>query len=213
MDVSDLRFYNPFAETAVTANRLPHWQQKGAVYFLTFRLADSIPKHLLDQWAAEREAWLAHHPQPWSMDVDAEYHHRFSGAMESWLDAGHGSCALRQPECRVHVEQALRHFAGERCAQIAWVIMPNHVHVLSVLNATWTLEDMIHSWKLYSARKINKYLGRCGPFWQKDYFDRLVRDHDHFANCVRYIRRNPIKAKLSDGEYTLYESDMVKGIP
>ncbi len=142
-----------------------------------------------------------------------KYHRRFSGAIEGWLDEGHGACVLRQPECRLHVETALKHFDAERCAQIAWVIMPNHVHVLFVLNAAWTLEDMVHSWKLYSSRKINKHLGRSGALWMKDYFDRLVRDQDHFANCVRYIRRNPIKAKLRESEYTLYESEMVRGIP
>ena len=72
---------------------------------------------------------------------------------------------------------------------------------------------MVHSWKRYSAVRINRLLGKSGVFWQKDYFDRLVRDQDHFANCVRYIRRNPVKAKLREDEFTLYESEMVKGIP
>ena len=213
MDIRELRFFNPFAVTVETANRLPHWQQEGAVYFLTFRLADAIPKYLLDQWSAEREAWLAHHTLPWTAEVEAEYHRRFSGAMERWLDAGHGSCALRDAQCRAHVEEALRHFDGERYFQIAWVIMPNHVHVLFVLNGSFALEDIVHSWKRHSALEIDRLLGRTGALWQKDYFDRLVRDGDHFANCVCYIRRNPVKAKLSEGEYTLHESEMVKGIP
>ena len=212
MELASLSFFNPFAETGVTENHLPHWQQEGAVYFLTFRLADALPKHLLDKWLAEREAWLADHPKPWKAELETEYHCRFSGAMERWLDAGHGSCSLRDAGCRSHVEEALSYFEGERCSQIAWVIMPNHVHVLFLLNGAWALEDMVHSWKLYSALKINKLLGKSGALWQKDYFDRLVRDREHFANCVRYIRRNPLKSKLRDGEYTLYESDMVRGI-
>ncbi len=241
MDPGALRFFNPFADTAVTTNRLPHWQKNGSVYFLTFRLADAIPKHMLDQWSVEREAWLVHHPTTWTAEGEAEYHRLFSGAMERWLDAGHGTCALRKPECRAHVEDVLRHFDGERCVHIAWVIMPNHVHVLFVpkekhggvvsyspsledkqgeavsyrpsLNKSWKLEEIVHSWKRHSAVRINRLLGRTGTFWQKDYFDRLVRDRDHFANCVRYIRRNPVKAKLREGEYTLYESEMVKDIP
>ena len=91
--------------------------------------------------------------------------------------------------------------------------MPNHVHVLFVLNAGFTLEGIMYSWKRHSAVRINRLIGSGGTFWQKDYFDRLVRDQDQFAICVRYIRRNLIKAKLSEGEYTLYESDIVKGIP
>lgn len=213
MDFRDLRFFNPFADTEVTTNRLPHWQQEGAVYFLTFRLADAVPKHLLDQWSAEREAWLAHHPQPWSAEVEDEYHRRFSAAMEQWLDAGHGSCVLSQPECRAVVAETLRHFDGVRFQHLAWVIMPNHVHVLFVLNGACPLEKVMQNWKRRSAREINMVLRRSGTFWQKDYFDRLVRDQDHFANCVRYIRHNPIKAKLRESEYTLFESEMVKGIP
>ena len=77
MEFGDLLFFNPFADTEISANRLPHWQQKGATYFLTFRLADAIPKPLLAQWSAEREAWLIDHSKPWSAEVEAEYHRRF----------------------------------------------------------------------------------------------------------------------------------------
>jgi putative transposase len=213
MKIGELRFFNPFAETEITANRLPHWQQEGVLYFITFRLADAVPKHLLDQWSVERNAWLVDHPKPWSAETEAEYHRRFSGAMERFLDAGHGSCALRDPACGVRMEETLRHFDGDRFAHIAWVIMPNHVHVLFVLKDGQALEKVVQNWKRRSAREINLALARSGTFWQKDYFDRLVRDQDHFANCVRYIRRNPAKAKLREGEYTLYESEMVKGIP
>src|SRR6267154_1410333 len=64
--VAELRFFNPFADIRFTANRLPHWQQQGAVYFITFRLADAVPHHLRTQLESEREAWLRVHPQPWS---------------------------------------------------------------------------------------------------------------------------------------------------
>jgi putative transposase len=55
-------------------------------------------------------------------------------------------------------------------------------------------------------------LGRSGNLWQRDYFDRLVRDENHFANCLRYIRRNPEKARLPKGQYILYQSDLAKRI-
>jgi hypothetical protein len=89
---------------------LPHWQQEGAVYFVTFRLADAVPSNLLTQWAGEREAWLKVHPEPWNKEIEREYHERFSGAIERWLDAGHGACLLRQRECAEIVEETLRHF-------------------------------------------------------------------------------------------------------
>jgi REP element-mobilizing transposase RayT len=210
--MNELRFFNPHAEIRHTENRLPHWQQASATYFVTFRLADSIPSQLRSQWANEREAWLRFHREPWSAEIEREYHKRFSGALEQWLDEGHGSCLLRRHDCAEVVAETLRHFEGERDVMISFVVMPNHVHALFVQNAEWPLEKLIRSWKGFTARQINKLLGRSGGFWQRDYFDRLVRDNQHFANCVRYIRRNPEKARLSQDEFVLWESDLAKEI-
>lgn len=210
--MAGLRFFNPYAEIRFTENRLPHWQQEGAVYFVTFRLVDAVPHLLRAQWESEREAWLRLHPQSWSAEVESEYHRRFSGAIERWLDAGHGSCVLRRPDCGEIVAEALRYFDGQRLAIISNVVMPNHVHALFVQNANWPLEKLLRSWKSFSSRKINAVLGRDGSLWQRDYFDRLVRDEKHFGNCVRYIRRNPAKARLRDGEFVLYESEAARRI-
>jgi putative transposase len=110
------------------------------------------------------------------------------------------------------VDEALRYFDGARLALISSIVMPNHVHALFVQNADWPLEKLVRSWKSFSSRQINSVLGQNGGLWQRDYFDRLVRDGKHFANCVRYIRRNPQKARLSDGEYVLYESGLARTI-
>ena len=206
MNLDELRFFNPYDDVVQTENRLPHWQQEGSVYFVTFRLADAVPKDLLDRCEEERAAWLRHHPEPWAPAIEREYHARFSGEVERWLDAGHGSCVLRQPVCAQIVADALQHFDGQRYMNLAWVVMPNHVHALFVLHPAWTLEKLVHSWKRHTALKINASLGRSGTLWQRDYFDRLVRDASHFANCVRYIRRNPIKAHSQAGEYFQFES-------
>jgi putative transposase len=210
--MDELRFFNPYADIRLTANRLPHWQQKGGVYFVTFRLADAVPQRLRDEWENEREGWLRVHPEPWGSETELEYHKRFSGAMERWLDAGHGSCVLRRRDCAELVAEALRHFDGERVFMIALVVMPNHVHALFVQNAEWPLEKLLRSWKGFTARGINSLLGRSGSLWQRDYFDRLVRDEKHFANCVRYIRRNPKKTGFGERESILYESDLARSI-
>ena len=210
--MNELRFFNPYADIRHTGNRLPHWQQEGAVYFITFRLADAIPSRLRNQWESERETWLKIHPEALSDEIDREYHRRFSGAIERWLDAGHGACLLRRRECAEIAAETLRHFEGERVVMISSVVMPNHVHALFVQNPEWPLEKLIRSWKGFSARKINSLLERSGNFWQRDYFDRLVRDEEHFANCVRYIRRNPAKAQLTQNEFILWESDLARSI-
>src|SRR5688500_4123631 len=132
--------------------------------------------------------------------------------LEHWLDAGSGSCVLRRPDCAALVVEALQHFEGTRYEQISWVIMPNHVHVLFVLKHGHALERVLHSWKLFSARRINQIIGANGRVWQRDYFDRLVRGRDHFARCVRYIRNNPQQAKLELGEYVQFENDLAQEI-
>ncbi len=146
------------------------------------------------------------------VEIELEYHKRFSGAIERWLDAGHGSCVLRRNDCAKIVGETLRHFDGARLALITSVVMPNHVHAVLVQGPQQSLEKLVRSWKTFTARQINSLLGRSGSLWQRDYFDRLVRDEAHFANCVRYIRRNPEKAHLSEGEYLLYESELAKEI-
>jgi putative transposase len=165
------------------------------------------PFPITHQWEDEREAWLRVHQEPWSAQVEREYHERFSGAIERWLDAGHGSCLLRRRECSQIVAATLRHFEGERVVMISFVVMPNHVHALFVQNPEWPLEKLLQSWKRFTTREINKLLGRTGNLWQRDYFDRLVRDEKHFVNCVRYIRRNPEKAQSPPSEFVLWESD------
>jgi|KBSMisStandDraft_5_1062788.scaffolds.fasta_scaffold444837_2 REP element-mobilizing transposase RayT len=204
------RFFNPYGEIRFTKNLLPHWQQNGATYFITFRLADSVPTHLRTQWEEERATWLRFHPEPWDVRTELEYHKRFTGAIERWLDAGYGSCVLRRIECAKIVDEALRHFDRQRLVLISSVVMPSHVHALLIQNPEHPLEHLLHSWKSFSSRNVNRLVGRSGTLWQRSYFDRLVRDEKHFRNCLRYIRRNPKKAHLKPGEYILYESDVAK---
>ena len=115
-----------------TRRNLPHWRQAGCMYYVTFRLADSLPQTLLKQWQADRALWLKLNPRPWSVAALREYARRFQGPVEKWLDAGHGSCALRDPAKGAVVAGALHHFDGERYALDAFVVMPNHVHALVV---------------------------------------------------------------------------------
>lgn len=212
MNSDEIIFFDPWAEIEHTRNRLPHWQQSGATYFVTWRLADSIPKAKLDQHHGERLAWLKFHPRPWTPDVEGEYHRLFSLRIDRFLDAGHGACQLRRGKNAQVLSRALDHFEGRRYSMISYVIMPNHTHLLFSINPVWKIGDLVHSWKRQSAREINRLENRSGALWQKDYFDRLIRDAKHLANCVRYIRNNPGKAHLKPGEYVLYESRLAKAI-
>ncbi|MCX6899278.1 MAG: transposase [Verrucomicrobia bacterium] len=206
------QFLNPFEKIQITQNRLPHWQQDGVTYFVTFRLADSIPADKLARWKSEREVWMRLHPPPWTAQVERDYLERFAHTTECWLDKGYGACLLRAGEPQRIVANALAHFEGQRHHSHAWVAMPNHIHALFSLIEGCQLETLIQSWKGFTAHEINRVTGRAGTLWERDYFDRLVRDSKHFWNCVRYIRRNPLKAKLQPGQYVLFESNFVLGV-
>jgi putative transposase len=91
-------------------------------------------------------------------------------------------------------------FQGERVHHEARIIMPNHVHLL--FKPLMPLPKLIEAWKSVSARTIGQ-----GPIWQRNYRDTLIRDVDHFINAVRYIRNNPIKAKLPEKAYSLWLSE------
>ncbi len=197
-------FLNPYVPVEMHGNRLPHWQQNDVMIFATWRLADSLPLAKLDLWRTEREAWLARHPPPWNDATDSEYHAQFSERIEEWLDAGEGSCVLRDPNAASIVADALRHFDGDRYVMDSFVVMPNHVHVLFQPLHPHRLEELMHSWKRFTARKINSALGCSGPLWQERYWDRLIRHELHLLRCQDYIRQNPVKARLRPGDYLLW---------
>lgn len=155
------------------------------VQFVTFRLHDSFPRHLLDLWKTELD----------SMDENERRRETYRRT-ESFVDAGHGSCWLRKTEIALVVEGRLHYRDGELYDLLAWTLMPNHVHALVRLYDGSSLPKVIQSWKARSALRANELLGRKGRFWYRDYFDRYIRDEVHFDNCLRYIDMNPVKAGL-----------------
>jgi hypothetical protein len=122
--------FEPHDEVVITRRRLPHWRQMGVVYFVTFRLADSVPQSVLLQWRDERAIWLRWHPLPWRADEQREYEERFISRVQEWLDAGMGACHMRHPGVRAQVELCLLQFDGKRYDVDAFVLMPNHVHAV-----------------------------------------------------------------------------------
>lgn len=207
-----LKFYSPLAKTTVGHNRLPHWDQQGRTYSLTFRLADSVPADLMRQHRLEEAAWRAQNPEPWAPEVELDYLRRFTGAIERWLDQGHGECVLSRPGCASIIANALLFFEGQRTRLHAWVVMPNHVHVLTEILEGHQLPTLMESWKGYMARSLNAHLGRTGTLWQKGYFDRLIRNWQHFENVVRYFRDNPSKARLKTGQWLAGESSLAASV-
>jgi len=114
---------------------------------------------------------------------------------ESYLDRGLGECWLKGPTIAALAEKALRFFDGQRYQLHAWVIMPNHIHVLSHIQHV-PLSKLIQSWKRFIAREANKLLGREGTFWEREYWDTYMRDESQAAKALKYIENNPVKANL-----------------
>lgn len=189
-------FFNPHLPLEIGERNLPHWSQDGATYFITFRLGDSIPQAKLKQWNNDREIWLKTHSEPFSDEERNEYHQLFSEKIQGWLDAGMGSCLLEKPTLAKLVADALLKFHGERYDLGEWVIMPNHVHVLLTPHMGNKLEEILHSWKSYTAHEINKAEGMDGAVWQHESYDHIVRSPEQLQHFENYIFENPSQAGI-----------------
>ncbi|MDA3882179.1 MAG: HsdR family type I site-specific deoxyribonuclease [Bacteroidales bacterium] len=170
---------------------LPHRNKAGLVQFITFRLADSIPQQVLKDIELELKSL--------SDDKKAiEKRKRY----QFWLDKGLGCCALANREMAQVVQEALLYHDDKKYNLLAWSIMSNHVHVL--IHTRNDLRRIVQSWKSFTGKwalnNNKKYnLGidtNASSFWMPDYWDRFIRDEDHFNNTVRYILNNPLKANL-----------------
>jgi len=180
---------------------LPHWSKQGAIYVVTFRLADAVPSEVSKSWRLERQQIVERAQQkgrPLTHIEQIELHRLYSEKIESFLDAGHGECLLRKPQLTEIVHNALKHFDGERYKLIAWAVMPNHVHVILRPLAGHELPEIVHSWKSFTSKQISRRLDRQGSLWMDEYYDHLIRDEDDFRNQVDYVLANPEKAGLQD---------------
>jgi len=193
--------FDPDAPVGIYGRHLPHWRQDGATYFVTFRLADSIPQEKLRQWEQELNDWWKENPEPHSVEQKANYYERFTEKFHGWLDAGLGECWLRRPEVSAVVEEALRFFDGQRYLLRHYAVMPNHVHVLLRPLRHHTLSEILHSWKSFTAKQINAVIGRAGKVWQDESFDCIVRSPQQLEKIAFYIQENPMKAGLKPGEF------------
>ncbi len=208
--------FDPHEAARIYRGNLPHWRQKGVTYFVTCRLGDSLPTAILLQWRMEQRYWLKSHGITWDPDgcwkrsferleqsAQREFEKRFTYAIQHYLDDGYGSCLLRQPALRALADNAFAYFHSSRFWLGDYVCMPNHCHALITTIANEDLEGILGSIKGYSARRINRKVGRSGKsLWQRETFDHIVRDLDHLKAFRRYIAENPVKANLKKGQFT-----------
>lgn len=180
---------------------LPHWTKQGAVYAVSFRLADSVPTSVLEQWKAERTT-IVERAKTQRRDLTLSEQERlkelYSERIERYLDSGVGACWLLDERIAAEVVRALQHFDGKRYELLSWCLMPNHVHVVFRSLEQHALEEILHSWKSFTAHRANEIIGRSGAFWQAESYDHLVRDDDDLIAQCNYAWDNPEKAGLHD---------------
>ena len=147
---------------------------------VTFHVADSFPASLRSEW----EALLG-------IEDDDERRKRLQG----YLDKGRGECPLRQPRLARVIDGAFRFYHGKDYELRAWIVMPNHVHVLFKVGEK-PMGEVIGDWKEYTAREANRLLKRRGQFWAADYWDTFIRNPNHELQARNYAEQNPVKAAL-----------------
>ncbi|HYV27830.1 MAG TPA: transposase [Candidatus Eisenbacteria bacterium] len=175
-------------------------KREGTSYFVTFRLADSLPKEVLlkfEREKAERLRRLNDFARRGEAITDSEEDiaRDFRRSIERYLDRGAGACHLRRPDIAGLVANAMRHFHESRYLLHEWVVMPNHVHAIVWPTPNHLLGDLLKSWKQFSSRRAKKIVGMGEePFWQPESYYHWIRSDE--ARISRYIRNNPVTARL-----------------
>jgi putative transposase len=197
-------------------NRLPHIAPIGATFFLTFRLADSLPRSIILDLREQFRSIKARLEETVSADMVQQLaieRKRLFGHFEHQLDRQpYGSCVLRQPQVAYALLDKFLQYDRQWYDLQVCTVMPNHVHALmdfscQVANAeaqAWTendyvqLDTVMRQIKGGSAFEINKLLGRRGRLWATDSYDHFVRDDEEWRRIEQYILQNPVKAGLVD---------------
>lgn len=195
---------------------IPHYDIEGAYQTITYRLGDSLPVEVLKEFGETGGTGGSPVDSPHYIKTPEEKksEDQRRHKIEKYLDAGHGACVLQRPEIAKIVIDNWHFFDSQRYDLIAYVVMPNHVHVLIKTYKEWMLRDVVHGWKSFTGKEIKKELLKTGEppvppaispavppslaqsVWQSNYWDRFIRNEQHFYNTVQYIHNNPVKAGL-----------------
>jgi REP element-mobilizing transposase RayT len=164
---------------------LPHFDGREVPQFISLHLFDSVPASVVKRWKRE-------------LDVSRAGPDRIllQRRIEKYLDQGYGAAFMKDRRVATMIQNVLLGFDGESYNLSAWVIMPNHIHMLATRFENFTLASIMQSFKSITSHKANRILDRHRQFWMKDYFDRYVRDREHLARTIRYIEENPVRAGL-----------------
>ena len=206
MEIDEPSFYSPLKETEVSfKDNLPHMHQEGVIQYITFRLNDSLPQKARDEIKNRLTNFKENNPEPWDNNTTYRYWTLMGKLQSRLLDNGYGNCILKDPEVRKIVDDAIIHCNGLTYELIAYVVMPNHVHMLIKPIEQHSVMSIMQSLKSFTASRINRLTGNKGPVWMKRYYDRMVRNPRDLEHYVKYIACNP--GHLPASQYSLYIAD------
>lgn len=177
--------------------KLPHWQPEEETFFVTYRLAESLPVSVIND-LRENYTYLKSLPENQFVEkkelLRQEYFAAFENKLEANLNEPHW---LRRDDIASVVMNSLLFNDNKQYTLWSANIMSNHVHTLiSTLPGSPLLNVILQNHKKFTAVTCNKLLGRSGKFWEEESFDTLIRNNEHFFNVARYIINNPVKAGL-----------------
>jgi REP element-mobilizing transposase RayT len=164
---------------------LPHFDGLAVPQFITLRLFDSVPDTVLQRWMRELDVLNSKKDQI-----------ILQKRIEKYLDQGYGEAFMKIHRVAEMVQKDLLYYDGQSYRLSSWVVMPNHIHLLMTRLDVLELAEIMQSFKSLTSHKANQTLRRKGQFWLEDYFDRYIRNAEHFMKTVRYIENNPVKARL-----------------
>ena len=198
---------------------LPHFQQPGQAYFVTWCLNDAIPPKALVEFTDKLHEIHSQilllsnrNGDPVVLDtLKSEFNLTRKIYLKAFDDLLHlqerSVVNLAKDSNRTIVMNALAYWEGKRIENYAYCIMSNHVHwVFRVFHNdekgnTVYLQDILQSVKRYSATTINKIEGVSGSLWQKESYNTTIRDDIHLYTAIDYTINNPVKAGLVTNWY------------
>ncbi|HWA87729.1 MAG TPA: transposase [Opitutus sp.] len=178
-----------------TRDKLPHWEVESGRYFVTVRVSDSLPRDAILRLEEIHRTLSTILPQS---SAFVALQRQYFRTMEKYLDAGAGSCLLRLAPIASLVVEELALLRDWKIEVPHYTVMPNHWHALIVpsQDCTHSLSAIMKRLKGRSAKRINRALNRSGPVWQREWFDRWMRNDAEWDKTVAYIRNNPVSAGL-----------------
>jgi REP element-mobilizing transposase RayT len=197
-------------------NILPHFQQPGQAYFVTWILKDSVPPKALFHYTQKLKILKAriqfykeqNDKKETINELTFQYDLTRKKYIKTYDDLLAVTCKntpvdLSKTENLEIIKEALLFWENKKLKNYTYSIMPNHVHWIFELLEKDTegklvyLQDILQSVKRFTARQINKREDRVGALWQKESFDTTIRDEKHMYNAIEYTLNNPVNAGLT----------------